>query len=62
MALVEVYIYDKKTGLFLYQDCGNPAQVTLLDDNRDFTLKKPPMDGKRYRWADDRWELPVDEG
>ena len=54
---VQLYIFKKETGEFLYQDTGNPSQVTNdLGDDKDFTLTPPPDNSKVWRWVDDHWE------
>lgn len=54
--LVKLYIYDKTSKLFLYQDIGNPDFVIAdLGDDKDFTLTPPPDSEKQWRWVDGRW-------
>lgn len=54
---VQLYIFKKSNGLFLYQDTGNPSQVTNdLGDDKDFTLTPPPDGSKQWRWIDGKWE------
>lgn len=54
---VQLYIFKKSDGLFLYQDTGNPAQVINdLGDDKNFTLTPPPDNSKVWRWVDDHWE------
>lgn len=54
--LVKLYIYDKKTGQYLYTDIGNPDSVIAdLADDKDFTLTPPPDNSKPYRWLDGKW-------
>ena len=54
---IQLYIYRKSDGLFLYQDTGNPAQVTNdLGGDKDFTMIPPPDSSKQWRWVDGKWE------
>lgn len=54
---VQLYIYKKSDGSFLYQDIGNPAHVINdLSDDKNFTLTPPPDDTKVWRWINDHWE------
>lgn len=55
--LVQLYVFKKSNGLFLYQDIGNPEYVISdLGDDKDFTLTPPPDDTKVWRWVDNHWE------
>lgn len=54
--LVQLYIYNKSNGEFLYQDIGNPENVIAdLGDDKDFTLTPPPDGSKVWVWRDGRW-------
>ncbi|WP_157848126.1 hypothetical protein [Moraxella canis] len=54
--LVQLYIYQKSDGAFLYQDIGNPDYVIAdLGDDKDFTLTPPPDFSKQWRWVDGEW-------
>ncbi|UNU74094.1 hypothetical protein LU293_04150 [Moraxella nasovis] len=53
---IQIYVYDKTTGQYLYQDVGNPNGVIRdLSDDKDFTLTPPPDNVKPWRWIDDKW-------
>ena len=55
--LVCLYIFNKSTGEYLYQDTGNPENIVNdLGDDKDFTLTPPPDDTKVWRWVDNHWE------
>lgn len=55
--LIQLHIYLKSTGQYLYTDIGNPAQVIDdLGDDKNFTLVPPPDNSKVWRWVDDHWE------
>ena len=55
--LVDVYVYEKPSGRFLYKDTGDPEFVIGdLSDDKDFTLTPPPDSSKSWRWIDDHWE------
>lgn len=55
--LVQLYIYLKSTGQYLYTDIGNPTHVINdLGDDKDFTLKPPPDNSKVWRWVDNAWQ------
>lgn len=54
--IVQLYIYDKNTGEYLYQDTGNPEYVIKdLGDDKDFTLTAPPDNTKVWRWINGAW-------
>lgn len=54
--LIELYVYNKETGEYLYQDIGNPDFVIKdLGDDKDFTLKPPPDGSKIWRWLNGKW-------
>lgn len=55
--LVELHIYSKKSGDYLYTDTGNPDDVISdLGDDKDFTLTAPPDNSKTWRWIDGAWQ------
>ena len=55
--IIALYVYDKSTKEFLYQDIGNPDDVINdLTDDKDFTLTPPPDNSKTWRWVDNHWE------
>lgn len=55
--MITVYIYDKKTGQYLYTDIGNPDYVIAdMGDDKDFTLTAPPDNSKVWRWVDNAWQ------
>jgi len=54
--IVKIYIYDKETKLFSYDDVGNPDFVLNdLADNKDFTLTPLPDRKNLWYWIDNRW-------
>lgn len=55
--LVQLYIYLKSTGQYLYTDIGNAEYVINdLGNDKDFTLTAPPDSSKQWRWIDGKWE------
>ena len=55
--MIKLYIYDVKTGGFLYEDVGNPDNIT--DDlgwDKDFTLVKLPSHDNLWYWIDNSWQ------
>lgn len=54
--LIQLYIYQKSDGAFLYQDIGTPDSVISdLGDDKDFTLTPPPDNNHLWAWRDGAW-------
>ena len=54
--IITLYIYDKASGSYLYQDTGTPNDIIAdLSDDKDFTLTAPPDGTKTWRWVDGAW-------
>lgn len=55
--MIQLYIYRKSDGTFLYQDTGSLEGVLHdIDESLDFTMKPYPSGtGHTYRWIDNNW-------
>lgn len=54
--MIQVYVYRKSDGLFLYQDTGSTDGVVFdITDDKDFTLTQPPDHEHDWRWQTDKW-------
>lgn len=54
--LIKLFIYDKKTGLYLYTDIGQPSAVIHdLGDDKDFTLTALPSLDRQWYWYNKAW-------
>lgn len=55
--MIQLYIYKKADGSFLYEDTGSLEGILLdLGQDKDFTLKPYPSGtGHAYRWIDNNW-------
>ena len=55
--MIQLYIYKKSDGTFMYEDTGSLTGVLNdISENLDFTIKRYPLDGNRYRWIDNDWQ------
>lgn len=55
--LIDVYVYEKLSGKFLYKDTGDPEFIIEdLSNDKDFTLTPPPDNTKSWRWVDNQWQ------
>lgn len=60
--MIEIFVYDKNTGVLEYSDFGSVGDViSSTPDGYDFTLTPPPDHIHVWRWVDDKWEelLPI---
>ena len=56
--IIKLYIYNKETGLFIYDDVGNPESVTNdLAEHTDFTLIPLPDRHNLWYWINNKWQL-----
>ena len=56
--MIQLYIYKKSDGTFLYEDTGSLEGVLHdIREGLDFTMKPYPTDGNTYKWIDDKWVL-----
>ena len=55
--MIQLYVYKKIDGSFLYEDTGSLEGILLdLGQDKDFTLKPYPSDSEYiYRWIDNDW-------
>ncbi|WP_155399892.1 hypothetical protein [Moraxella bovoculi] len=55
--MIQIHIFDKDTGEYLYTDIGNAEYVINdLGNDKDFTLTAPPDNSKQWRWINGKWE------
>ena len=53
---MNIYIYDKKTKVLVYQDSGGAADIVRdIPVDCDFTLTPPPNTHEKWRWIDNKW-------
>lgn len=54
--MIQLYIYKKSDGTFMYEDTGSLTGVLNdISENLDFTIKRYPSDGNTYKWIDNDW-------
>lgn len=54
--MVKLYIINKISGKYLYEDFGPAADVICdLGEDEDFTLVKPPDSRDIWFWIDNKW-------
>lgn len=58
--MIQIHIFDKDTGEYLYTDIGNAEYVINdLGNDKDFTLTAPPDNSKQWRWINGKWEYKM---
>lgn len=54
--MIELFIYQKSDGSFIYKDVGSIEFVIKdLGIDKDFTLTPPPDYDHKWRWIDSKW-------
>ena len=54
--MIQLYIYRKSDGLFMYEDTGSTGGIIHdLGEDKDFTLVPLPDTENQWRWEEDRW-------
>lgn len=54
--MIEIFVYDKNTGLLEYSDFGGVGVViSSIPDGYDFTLTRPPSVYEPYKWNGKEW-------
>lgn len=63
--MIKIYVYDKETKQYLYDDSGNPDYVIHdIGTDKDFTMTPLPISEskKPFRWIDNKWVQDIEEG
>lgn len=54
--MIQLFIYRKLDGQFLYQDVGSINSIMLdITKDKDFTLTQPPNYDHAWYWYNNRW-------
>ena len=54
--MIQLFIYRKLDGQFLYQDVGSINSIMLdITEDKDFTLTRPPNYDRVWYWYNNQW-------